>query len=50
MANLYKLVVKTSADKEVKVVANSPEEAQAKLTLAEGEVVASVEDQGEVLA
>ena len=49
MANLYRVVVKTSADKEVKVVAASPEEAQAKLSLAEGEVVASVEDQGEVV-
>lgn len=48
MANLYKLTVKTGSEKEVKVVANSPEEAQSKLTLAEGETIATVEDQGEV--
>lgn len=48
MANVYKLVVKTSADKEVKVVANSPEEAQTKVTLADGETIATVEDLGEV--
>ncbi len=48
MANLFKIIVKTGSEKEVKVVANSPEEAQAKVVLAEGETVASVEDEGEV--
>lgn len=49
MANLYKLTVQTSANRLVNVVANSPEEAQTKVTLTEGESVSTVEDQGEVL-
>lgn len=49
MANLYKVSVTTSASRNVSVVANSPEEAQSKVTLTDGEVVATVEDQGEVL-
>lgn len=49
MANLYRVVIKTSADRTVQVAANSPEEAQAKAAPVEGEVVASVEDLGEVL-
>lgn len=48
MANLFVFTVSASAAKEVKVVANSLEEAQAKLVLAEGEVVTNSADQGEV--
>jgi len=49
MANLYEITVKTSEDRKTQVVANSPEEAQTKVTLAEGETLASVEDKGEVV-
>lgn len=48
MANLYRVVVSTNAQKEVRVVANSAEEAQSKVALAEGEAVVQVADEGEV--
>lgn len=48
MANLYVVTVTVGSTKEVRVVANSPEEAQSKVTLGEGETVSSVTDQGEV--
>lgn len=48
MANLYVVTVTVGGTKEVRVVAASPEEATAKVTLGEGETVSSVTDQGEV--
>ena len=47
MANIY--IIKTAVNpKETKVVANSSEEAQTKVALAEGEAVVSISDAGEV--
>lgn len=48
MANLYLVTVNVGTSKEVRVVANSPEEATAKVTLAEGETVSAVTEQGDV--
>ena len=48
MAHIYKVEVVTSSKKEVNVVAENETEATAKLTLAEGESVAVVTDEGEV--
>lgn len=50
MAKLFKVTVATSGRKEVNVVAESAEEAQAKVVLAEGESVVSNEEVGEVVA
>ena len=48
MPKLYTVAVATSASREVRVVAGTPEEAQAKVTLSEGETVTGVTDQGDV--
>lgn len=48
MSKLYTVSIATSANRSVKVVAETPEEAQAKVTLAEGETVSGVTDDGEV--
>lgn len=50
MAKLFKVSVATAGSRQLNVVAETPEEAQAKVALAEGETVTSVEDQGEVVA
>lgn len=48
MPKLFSVSVATSASREVKVVAETPEEAQAKVALSEGESVTGVTEQGEV--
>lgn len=50
MAHLFKIKVATSAGREVNVVAETPEEANGKVTLAEGETVIETVDAGEVVA
>lgn len=48
MAKLFMVSVATQTLREVPVVAETSEEAQTKLTLAEGEAVAKVEEKGDV--
>lgn len=48
MAKLFTVSVTTSATREVKVVAETAEEAQGKVTLSEGETVVNVAEDGEV--
>jgi hypothetical protein len=50
MAHLFVVKVATQATKDVKVVAETPEEAQAKVAPAEGETIVEVVDDGEVVA
>ncbi len=50
MSKLFIVKVAAKAAKEVNVLAETPEEAQAKVQLAEGEVVESVEEKGDVVA
>lgn len=50
MAKLYKVKVTTQGVREVNVIAETPEEATAKVTVAEGETVVEATDQGEVVA
>lgn len=50
MARLFNVKLSTSATREVMVVAETPEEAQAKVQPQEGEAVVEVSDQGEVVA
>ena len=49
MAKLFKIVIATGT-KTINVVAETAEEAQTKVTPAEGEVVVEVTDGGEVIA
>lgn len=48
MAHLFEIVVTTGAERVVKVVAETQEDATAKVGLTEGEAVTAVNDQGEV--
>ena len=50
MAHLFTVKLSTQATREVKVVAETPEEAQAKVTPNEGEAVVETVDDGEVVA
>lgn len=50
MAHLFQVVVTTSASRRVNVSAETPEEAQGKVTLEEGESVVEVVDGGEIVA
>lgn len=50
MAKLFTVKVQTQAVKEVKVVGETPEEAQAKVPVTEGETVVEVVDEGEVVS
>lgn len=49
MAKLFVVSVATQAARSVNVVAETPEEAQTKVTLSEGESVTGVVDQGDVV-
>lgn len=48
MPKLFAVTVATQAARELKVVAETPEEAQAKVALSEGEAVTQVADLGDV--
>ena len=48
MAKLFVVTVATAGAKEVQVVAETPEEAQSKVTLVEGETVTGVTEKGDV--
>jgi hypothetical protein len=44
MAKLFVVKLLTKTEKDINVLAETPEEAQAKVTVAEGETVASIEE------
>ncbi len=48
MPHLFKVILQTQAKREVNVVSETPEEAQTKVTVAEGEAIVEVQDNGEV--
>lgn len=49
MAKLFIVAVQTTQPVEKYVVAETPEEAQAKVQLTEGEAIASVQEKGDVI-
>lgn len=50
MSHLFNVKLTTAATRDVKVVADTAEEAQAKVQPAEGEAVVEIVDEGEVIS